>query len=178
MGLRRAKSTSGRVKPHFRIPDSLLSRKTESKKVTDEAVDEGMKSMFGCSLAAVMGSMLMLGLCTQGMSVTGPGYSNANPRLELPTISNWKSFHRHRQIHLSLNRHQQWIFEDGEVVRGELGNSLARRAATVEALGYRPSIRVRIAANEPARNFLHLHKAATAAGIEEFSIACFRAEVP
>jgi hypothetical protein len=137
-----------------------------------------MKAMFGCGLAAVMGSMLMLGLPTRSMLVTGPGYSNANPRLELPAISYWTSFHRHRQIHLSLNRHQKWIFEDGEVVRGDLGNSLARRASTVEALGYPPSIRVRIAAHEPARHFLQLHKAATAAGIEEFSIACFRAESP
>ncbi len=137
-----------------------------------------MKTMFGCSLAAVLGLMLMLGLCTQGMWGTGPRYSNANPSLELPTILYWKSCQRDCEVQVSLNRHHQWIFDDGEVVGEDLESGLTRRASTVEALGYRPSIRVRIAAHEPARHFLQLHKAATAAGIEEFAIACFRAEVP
>lgn len=134
--------------------------------------------MIGCSLAAVMGTMLMPGLCNRGAIYVDPGYWKTNPRLELPTILYWKSCQRDCEVQVSLNRHHQWIFDDGEVVGEDLKSGLARRASTVEALGYRPSIRVRIAAHEPARHFLQLHKAATSAGIEEFSIACFRAELP
>lgn len=134
--------------------------------------------MFGCSLAAMMGIILMLGLCNRGSIHVDPGYGKTNPRLELPTILYWKSCQRDCEVQVSLNRHHQWIFDDGERVGEDLESGLARRASIVYAAGYRPSVRVRIAAQEPARHFLHLHKAATAAGIEEFSIACFRAEVP
>jgi hypothetical protein len=165
------------VKPHFGIPDSLLSRKTESKKVTGEAVDQGMKTTFGCSLAAVMGSMLMVGLYNRSTLAVGTGYWEGNPRLELPTISYGTTCGCRFVMQVSLNRRHEWIFDDGEVVGEDLESSLARRASKFEELGYRPALRVRIAAHEKARHFLRLHEAATSAGIENFSIACYRGEV-
>ena len=134
--------------------------------------------MCGCSLAAVMGTMLMLGLCTQGMWVTGPGYSNANPRLELPTLDNKSHSHREAVIHVSLNRSREWIFEEGKVDDIDLQKTLAGQVSRYEAIGYRPSIRVRIAAHEPARHFIRLHRAATSVGIKDFLIAYFQAEGP
>ena len=135
-----------------------------------------MKTMFGCSLAAVMGLMLMLGLCTQGMWGTGPRYSNANPRLELPTISHWTTCGRECVIQASLNHRHEWVLEDGKVRDQDLEIRLARDAALWNDLCYRPALRVRIAGREPARHFLRLHQAATSVGIENFSIACFRGE--
>jgi biopolymer transport protein ExbD len=137
-----------------------------------------MKTMFGCSLAAVMGTMLMLGLCTQGMWVRGPGYSKTNPRLELPTLDNKSHSHREAVIHVSLNRSREWIFEEGKVDDIDLERTLAEQVSRYEAIGYRSSIRVRIAGHEPARHFHQLHKAATSAGINDFLIAYFQAEAP
>lgn len=134
--------------------------------------------MFGCSLAAVMRSMLVMGLCGRGAILSAPAYPKVHPYLELPTIRYWRSCQRECRIQVSLNRHHQWVFDDGEVAGEDLEKSLARRSSVFEALGYRPSIRVRIAAREPARHFLRLHRAAVSAGIEDFSLAFYRAEAP
>lgn len=132
-----------------------------------------MKTMFGCSLAAVMGSILILGLSHHSLLMRGPGYWKANPRLELPTLGNKSHSHREAVIHVSLNRNREWIFEEGKVGDIDLESSLAGQVFRYQAIGYRPSIRVRIAAREPARHFLRLHRAATSVGIEDFSIAYY-----
>ena len=120
----------------------------------------------------------MLGLSVQSAIFVVPAYSKGNPYLELPTIRYWRSCHRECRIQVSLNRHHQWVFDDGEVAGEDLADHLARRSSAFEAIGYRPSIQVRIAAREPARHFLRLHRAAVSAGIEDFSISCYRAEAP
>ena len=149
--------------------------KTESKTAPDEAVDEGMKTMFGCSLAAVMGIMLMLGLCNRGAIHVDPGYWKTNPRLELPVLDNKSHSHREAVIHVSLNRSREWIFEARKVADTDLENIISAQVSRYQAIGYRPSIRVRIAAHESARHFIRLHRAATSAGIEDFLIAYYSA---
>lgn len=127
--------------------------------------------MFGCSLAAAMGAMMMPGLCHRSLIQVDRGDWKTHPHLDLPVLNNKSHSHREAVIHVSLNRSREWIFEEGKVADIDLQSIIAAQVSRYQAIGYRPSIRVRIAAHEPARHFIRLHRAATSAGIKDLLIA-------
>lgn len=131
-----------------------------------------MKIILGCSLAAVVASMIPLGLATRSIWGGVRSDSKSYPRLELPVISNAQKCGCHGlTIDVSFDARRRWIFEDGDVPDENLAGSLKVRARRIEALGYKPRLRVRIAGNEAARHFLQLHRASTSVGIEDFWLA-------
>ena len=98
---------------------------------------------------------------------------NARPNLVLPVAKYASKGHSRGTIEVSLNRKGDWVTAHGEQAEvPDLPAFLRERGKRIREAGYTPGLRVRIAADAPAR---HLREAAMAAereGYGELRVAC------
>ncbi|WP_193212207.1 hypothetical protein [Luteolibacter marinus] len=137
-----------------------------------------MKQTLVCCHSCLMMLLMLCWLPAHWVSQGHWKYTRDHPRLPLPEASASEYIDRCHgaAAYVSLDSARGWaISGTGFVTEDELGVHLTKEAELWNDLGWRPYLRVRIPANQPARHFLRLHKIATDAGIEDFLFATFAA---